>query len=91
MKTRLIGIFAFFFVTLSPYPHKTMFKPTLKYIYHGQNISSQYQSWLWIHANRLLEPCDRCAAPYGYKHHMKLSDDTTTFSVSFKISYQEWK
>merc|ERR1719411_1632184 len=29
---------------------------------------------------KLLEPCDKCAAPYGYKHHMRLSDDTTTFS-----------
>jgi protocadherin alpha len=33
---------------------------------------------------KLLEPCDRCAAPYGYKHHMKLSDDTTTFSGEVK-------
>ena len=31
---------------------------------------------------RLLEPCDGCAAPYGYKHHMRLSTDTSTFSVS---------
>ena len=31
---------------------------------------------------RLIEPCDGCAAPYGYKHHMKLSTDTSAFSVS---------
>ena len=31
---------------------------------------------------RLLEPCDGCAAPYGYKHHMRLNTDTSAFSVS---------
>ena len=34
---------------------------------------------------RLLEPCDGCAAPYGYKHHMRLSIDTSTFAVSLTI------
>ena len=34
---------------------------------------------------RLKEPCDGCAAPYGYKHHMQLSTDTSTFSVSSKV------
>lgn len=28
---------------------------------------------------RLREPCSGCAAPYGYKHHMKLSKDTSRF------------
>ena len=32
---------------------------------------------------RLLEPCDGCAAPYGYKHHMPLNTDTSAFSVSY--------
>ena len=31
---------------------------------------------------RLLEPCEGCAAPYGYKHHMPLNTDTSAFSVS---------
>jgi len=33
---------------------------------------------------KLLEPCDGCAAPYGYKHHMQLSKDTSTFSGEVK-------
>jgi len=33
---------------------------------------------------KLLEPCDGCAAPYGYKHHMQLSTDTSTFSGMVK-------
>jgi len=33
---------------------------------------------------KLLEPCDGCAAPYGYKHHMRLSTDTSTFSGEVK-------
>merc|ERR1719435_369364 len=33
---------------------------------------------------KLLEPCDGCAAPYGYKHHMQLSTDTSTFSGEVK-------
>lgn len=32
----------------------------------------------------LLEPCEGCAAPYGYKHRMKLSTDTSTFSSEVK-------
>lgn len=30
----------------------------------------------------LLEPCTGCAPPYGYKHVMKLSTDTSQFAVS---------
>jgi integrin beta 1 len=33
---------------------------------------------------KLIEPCDGCAAPYGYKHHMQLSTDTTSFSGEVK-------
>jgi len=33
---------------------------------------------------KLEEPCDGCAAPYGYKHHMQLSTDTTTFAGEVK-------
>ncbi|GAV06686.1 hypothetical protein RvY_16633 [Ramazzottius varieornatus] len=28
---------------------------------------------------KLVAPCDGCAAPYGYKHHMTLSEDTHHF------------
>lgn len=31
---------------------------------------------------RLEEPCDGCAAPYGYRHIMPLTTDTRTFAVS---------
>ena len=27
------------------------------------------------------EPCDGCAAPYGFKHHMRLSTDTSSFAM----------
>lgn len=30
---------------------------------------------------RLINPCDECAAPYGYKNVMRLSQDTSMFSV----------
>merc|ERR1719297_174751 len=33
---------------------------------------------------KLEEPCEGCAAPYGYKHHMRLSSDTTTFAGEVK-------
>jgi len=33
---------------------------------------------------KLEEPCDGCAAPYGYKHHMRLSSDTTSFAGEVK-------
>merc|ERR1719245_855631 len=33
---------------------------------------------------KLEEPCDGCAAPYGYKHHMRLSTDTSTFAGEVK-------
>ena len=33
---------------------------------------------------RLREPCDGCAAPYGYKNHMSLTDDTDGFEVSVR-------
>jgi len=33
---------------------------------------------------KLLEPCDGCAAPYGYKHHMRLNTDTSAFSGEVK-------
>ncbi|OQV13505.1 Integrin beta-PS [Hypsibius exemplaris] len=29
---------------------------------------------------KLIAPCDGCAAPYGYKHHMTLSEDTDQFT-----------
>ena len=33
---------------------------------------------------RLEEPCDGCAAPYGFRHIMPLTTDTTSFAVSHK-------
>merc|ERR1719410_468034 len=33
---------------------------------------------------KLEEPCDGCAAPYGYKHHMRLTTDTRTFEDEVK-------
>ena len=30
---------------------------------------------------KLKEPCDGCAAPYGFKHHMRLSTDTSGISL----------
>merc|ERR1719210_414638 len=29
---------------------------------------------------KLEEPCNGCAAPYGYKHHMRLNSDTRAFA-----------
>ena len=37
-----------------------------------------------LHLFRLEEPCDGCAAPYGFNHIMPLTIDTQTFSVSKK-------
>ena len=33
---------------------------------------------------RLEEPCDGCAAPYGFRHIMPLTIDTRTFAVRKK-------
>merc|ERR1719334_636273 len=33
---------------------------------------------------KLQEPCDGCAAPYGFKHHMQLSTDTSSFAMKVK-------
>ena len=33
---------------------------------------------------KLLEPCDGCAAPYGYKHHMTLDTKTSDFAREVK-------
>merc|ERR1740123_621760 len=33
---------------------------------------------------KLEEPCEGCAAPYGFKHHMSLSSDTRTFANEVK-------
>lgn len=30
----------------------------------------------------LISPCDGCAAPYGFKSQMSLSNDTAYFDVS---------
>merc|ERR1719435_514145 len=33
---------------------------------------------------KLEEPCEGCAAPYGFKHHMSLTSDTQTFAGQVK-------
>ena len=33
---------------------------------------------------KLEEPCEGCAAPYGFKHHMSLTTDTRTFAGEVK-------
>jgi len=33
---------------------------------------------------KLVEPCEGCAAPYGFKHHMRLSTDTSGFAHEVK-------
>jgi len=33
---------------------------------------------------KLQAPCDGCAAPYGFKHHMRLSTDTSSFAQEVK-------
>lgn len=33
---------------------------------------------------KLEEPCEGCAAPYGFKHHMRLSTDTSSFAKEVK-------
>lgn len=35
----------------------------------------------FIYYFSLIEPCDGCAAPYGYKNIMRLSQDTSHFAV----------
>ena len=34
--------------------------------------------------SRLEEPCEGCAAPYGFNHHMNLTTDTQTFAEEVK-------
>lgn len=41
--------------------------------------------------HRLLHPCDGCEAPYGYRNHMTLSNDTANFSVRFSMQIQQKK
>ncbi len=36
---------------------------------------------LW-YIYRLLEPCDDCAPPYGFRNEMSLTQNTATFKVS---------
>ena len=43
-----------------------------------QRITSNFK------LGKLKEPCDGCADPYGYKHHMRLSTDTLTFAGEVK-------
>jgi len=31
---------------------------------------------------RLLEPCENCVPPYGFRSHMKLMEETEVFAVS---------
>ncbi|XP_059086131.1 integrin beta-PS-like isoform X2 [Tigriopus californicus] len=33
---------------------------------------------------KLIEPCDQCAAPYGYQHQMPLTEDPWTFAGEVK-------
>ena len=35
-----------------------------------------------VRTTSLVEPCDGCKAPYGFKNHMPLSLNSTMFSVS---------
>ena len=45
---------------------------------------------------KLVEPCEGCAAPYGFKHHMRLSTDTSGISTLcfyfqlFNASFFSW-
>lgn len=39
-----------------------------------------FSSLLLSAAGRLKEPCTGCAAPYGFKNHMKLDTDTSRFA-----------
>lgn len=34
--------------------------------------------------SKLAAPCDECAAPYSYKHHLDLTTNTDQFSVSIQ-------
>ena len=36
---------------------------------------------------KLKEPCDGCAAPYGFKHHMRLSTDTSGISLGVFFNF----
>ena len=43
-----------------------------------------FSSVLFFSLFRLEEPCDGCAAPYGFRHIMPLTIDTRTFAVRTK-------
>jgi len=36
---------------------------------------------LWCVLHRLLSPCDGCAAPYGFRNRLNLTEDTARFRV----------
>jgi len=71
------------------FQHYTFYRSVL-------NAQSTVDLFVWIvfwincwHKNkfkgkiRLLEPCDNCVPPYGFRNHLTLSSDTSSFSVSF--------
>lgn len=37
--------------------------------------------------NRLEHPCENCEAPYGFKNHMALDNDTKKFTVRIATIY----
>lgn len=47
--------------------------------------NKHYMYLLFFFNFSLVEPCDGCAAPYGYKNIMRLSQDTRHFAVRKKI------
>lgn len=46
----------------------------------GSFVDKVVMPYVSVVPQKLLEPCTKCAAPYGYKHIMSLSDDTSRFS-----------
>ena len=56
---------------------------TIKLDYR-KSLKKNCSSVLLFSLFRLEEPCDGCAAPYGFRHIMPLTIDTRTFAVRTK-------
>ncbi|XP_033214919.1 integrin beta-PS-like [Belonocnema kinseyi] len=46
----------------------------------GSFVDKVVMPYVSVVPQKLIEPCNKCAAPYGYKHIMSLSEDASSFS-----------
>ena len=50
----------------------------------GSFVDKVVSPYVSTHPKELEEPCNGCAAPYGYKHIMRLNSDTRAFAGEVK-------